>query len=72
MSLAEVAAGNGGIKFIGEAESDGAGSGLGAISDLTGDGRDEILIGASGNDLTGNYEGAVYTVFSVTDRIGLT
>ena len=63
ISLANVAAGSGGFRIIGQAAGDGASRSLGTVSDLNGDGRAELLIGAPGNDAGGANAGAVYVVF---------
>ena len=61
--LANVAAGSGGFRIIGQAAGDDASRALGTVADLNGDGRAELLIGAPGNDAGGANAGAVYVVF---------
>jgi Ca2+-binding RTX toxin-like protein len=63
VSLATVAAGTGGFRIMGENAGDAAGTALASIADLNGDGKAEILVGASGADLGGEDRGAVYVVF---------
>jgi len=63
VNLTDVTAGIGGYRIIGQAAGDGAGAALGAIGDLNGDGRAEILVGAAGNDAGGLNAGAAYVVF---------
>ena len=53
----------GGFGIRGEAAGDRAGSALGSVADLTGDGRSDILVGATGNDAGGADAGAAYVVF---------
>ena len=63
INLANVAAGSGGFRIIGQAAGDGASKSLGTVADLNGDGKVELLIGAAGNDAGGANAGAVYVVF---------
>ncbi len=63
VSLASVAAGTGGFKIIGEDSNDAAGSVLGTVADLNGDGKAEILIGTPDSALGGANSGAVFVVF---------
>ena len=63
IQLANMAAGSGGFRIIGQAAGDGASRSLGSIADLNGDGKAELLIGAPGNDAGGANAGAVYVVF---------
>ena len=48
--------------LYGSTASDALGSGLGGGADVNGDGRDEVLLGASGQDRGGSASGAVYVV----------
>ncbi len=52
-----------GFRIRGEAAGDGAGSTLGTVGDLNGDGKAELLVGAELNDAGGADAGAVYVVF---------
>ncbi len=63
VNLSSVASGVGGFKIIGQAAGDEAGASLGSIADLNGDGKAEILIGATGVSDKGPDDGAVYVVF---------
>lgn len=63
VQLTNVAAGTGGFKIIGEGKHDGAGSAMASITDLNGDGKSEILIGASASEAGGKDSGAAYVVF---------
>jgi VCBS repeat-containing protein len=73
VNLTSVTAGTGGYRIIGEAGQDNAGEAVASISDLNGDGKSEILIGASGSKAGGNHSGAVYVVFgkSSTTQVNL-
>jgi len=50
-------------KFTGEASFDVAGKSVAGGGDVNGDGYDDVLIGASGNDEAGADAGAAYVVF---------
>ena len=66
VDLGDPASGGGnGVGFIikGEAAGDHAGQTLTSISDLNADGKNDILIGAAGNDAGGTDAGAAYVVF---------
>jgi DNA-binding MarR family transcriptional regulator len=54
---------NADASFIGENAYDLAGSYTGSAGDLNGDGYDDILIGAEGNDEGGNNAGQAYLIF---------
>ena len=56
---------NAAIKWTGESEDDWAGFAIASGSDLTGDGRPDIVIGARYDDSTGNSSGATYVARSV-------
>ena len=58
--------------LTGEATSDQAGRSIANGSDLNGDGFDDLVIGAYGNDTGGNNAGAVYAVHGpLSGAIGL-
>ncbi|MCD2175782.1 VCBS domain-containing protein [Rhizobium sp. C4] len=62
--LSDIAAGKGGFKLVGEAAGDVAGSTVAAAGDVNGDGFDDLLVGARGNDVTeGDDRGAAYVLF---------
>jgi len=77
VDLADVAAGNGGFKIIGEYSSDlynngrnfgdWAGYALSAAGDLNADGMDDVLIGAPRNDEADYQAGAAYVVWGKAD-----
>lgn len=69
--LASVATGTGGYKIVGEAAGDEAGRVVGTVSDLNGDGKAEILVGAPDSNAGGAQSGAVYVVFgkSTTSKV---
>lgn len=64
VSLTNIAAGTGGYKIVGENAGDHAGGALAALGDQNGDGKGDLLIGATGNDAGGTDAGAVYVVFN--------
>lgn len=57
--------------FLGEAVGDSAGSAV-AIADVNGDGFEDILIGASDNNIGGNNAGAVYLIYGQSTSYGAT
>ncbi|WP_428659015.1 hypothetical protein [Reyranella sp.] len=57
------AADGGGFVMKGEAAGDAAGTALGSIADLNGDGKAEIIVGSPGNDAGGTDAGAAYVVW---------
>jgi Ca2+-binding RTX toxin-like protein len=65
IDLDDVAAGNGGIKITGENARDFAGRVVAGGFDINGDGFDDLIVGAYGNDSGGNSAGAAYVVFGV-------
>jgi len=77
VDLAQVAAGNGGFKIVGEYSSDLYGNGhnfgdwagyaLSAAGDLNADGMDDVLIGAPRNDEADYQAGAAYVVWGKAD-----
>ncbi len=52
-----------GLRFYGEANSDFAGKSLDGVGDVNGDGIDDFVIGAYGNDEGGKTAGQVYLFF---------
>ncbi|WP_137158270.1 FG-GAP repeat protein [Rhizobium sp. FKL33] len=52
-----------GFVIEGEAKDDGAGSSVSSAGDVNGDGFNDIIIGANGNDRGGSTAGAVFVVF---------
>ncbi len=67
VNLSDVAGGIGGFKIVGENAGDAAGAYAGRIGDQNGDGKEDILVGATGNDGAGAEAGAVYVVFDKPD-----
>ena len=58
------------IVLTGEAGSDTAGSGVSGVGDLDGDGNDDFLVGAPGNDDGATNGGAVYLVSGAVSASG--
>lgn len=63
IALADIAAGRGGFKIIGESASDSAGYAVSSVGDVNGDGLADLLVGANGNDQASDGAGAAYVVF---------
>ena len=63
INLDAVATGTGGFKIQGETAGDVAGNDVAAAGDVNGDGLDDVIIGARGNDSGGSAAGAAYVVF---------
>lgn len=59
----DVGLANADASFIGEAASDTVGIGLDGAGDVNGDGFDDIIIGAYGNDGAGSGAGQAYLIF---------
>lgn len=60
--------GSAGFAIEGEAGGDRAGISVASAGDVNNDGRDDLIVGANGNDRTGtNSEGAAYVVFGKAD-----
>ncbi|MEN0064114.1 MAG: FG-GAP-like repeat-containing protein [Myxococcota bacterium] len=59
---------NANLEVVGEASNDFAGR-VSSAGDVNGDGVDDLLIGASGNDEGGSGAGAAYMIFGSTTRL---
>lgn len=75
--LSSIAAGEGGFRIVGERAGDMAGLSVSSAGDFNGDGFDDFIIGAPGNDATGGFgslpetladHGAVYVVYGKEQR----
>ena len=55
---------NADYSFLGEQADNLAGTSNGATGDINGDGRNDVIIGASGNTYNGSSAGKVYLIFS--------
>ncbi|MEX2648200.1 MAG: hypothetical protein WD673_04210 [Alphaproteobacteria bacterium] len=66
IDLSVIAGNAGGFKIIGEGAGDGAGGTVGSAGDVNGDGFDDLLVGAAGDDQTFPQAGAAYVVFGKT------
>jgi VCBS repeat-containing protein len=74
VNLSSVATGTGGFRIVGDSAGDMAGSAIGSVGDLNGDGKAEILVGTTASQIGGTDSGAVYVVFgkSSTTAVDLT
>ena len=63
VDLIDVANGTGGIRITGEALGDTLGRSGSAAGDINGDGFDDLIVGADGNDTGGSNAGAAYVLF---------
>ncbi len=59
-----------GFQIIGEAAFDYAGSSVSSAGDVNGDGFDDVIVGAWGNDAVGDAAGAAYVVFGKAAGFG--
>ena len=66
VNLDDVANGTGGFRIIGEASNDYAGFSVSSAGDVNGDGVDDVIVGAFGEDTGGNRAGAAYVVYGAT------
>ena len=69
VDLVDIANGTGGFKIIGEAADDRAGRSVSAAGDVNGDGFDDVIVGAFGNDAGETNAGAAYVVFGAASGI---
>jgi Ca2+-binding RTX toxin-like protein len=67
VELSDVEAGTGGFVINGVSEYDFAGRSVSGAGDVNGDGFDDLIVGASGDDPNGSYSGASFVVFGKTD-----
>ena len=71
VNLSSVAGGTGGFRIFGESKNDHAGSAIGTTADMNGDGKEDILVGAYGNEAGGVDAGAAYVVFGKSTGAGV-
>ncbi|HAG82532.1 MAG TPA: hypothetical protein DCL61_15555 [Cyanobacteria bacterium UBA12227] len=67
VELIKVAAGGGGFAINGETADDGVGFSVSDAGDVNGDGLDDLIVGAPGSDVNGEYSGKSYVVFGKAD-----
>jgi hypothetical protein len=67
VELSDVEGGNGGFVINGVSASDFSGFSVSSAGDVNGDGLDDLIVGASGDDPNGDRSGASYVVFGKTD-----
>jgi hypothetical protein len=65
----DIANGTGGFQLLGESSGDVTGLSVSAAGDVNGDGFDDLIVGAPGNDANGANAGAAYIVFGF-DALG--
>jgi VCBS repeat-containing protein len=59
-----------GFKIQGDASGDQAGTSVSSAGDINGDGFDDLIVGASGNDSGGTNAGAAYVIFGKASGFG--
>jgi hypothetical protein len=67
VELSDVRAGTGGFAINGETADDGAGFPVSDAGDVNGDGKADLIVGASGADPNGESSGKSYVVFGKAD-----
>jgi len=67
VELSAVVAGTGGFAITGEAAGDYSGNCVSGAGDVNGDGLDDVIVGALGNDANANSSGRAYVVFGKVD-----
>jgi hypothetical protein len=67
VELSNIESGNGGFVINGVSGDDRSGRSVSNAGDINGDGLDDLLIGAPGDDPNGSYSGASFVVFGKTD-----
>jgi VCBS repeat-containing protein len=67
VALSDVEAGNGGFVINGVSAGDEAGFSISSAGDVNGDGFDDLIVGALGDDPNGTSSGASFVVFGKTD-----
>ena len=67
VELSAVEAGTGGFVINGVSANDSSGLSVSSTGDVNGDGFDDLIVGAYGDDPNGDYSGASFVVFGKTD-----
>ena len=63
VDLADISAGTGGFRIIGEGVDDESGGAVATAGDVNGDGYDDLIVGATGVEVGGSNTGAAYVIF---------
>ncbi|MCF2873045.1 FG-GAP-like repeat-containing protein, partial [Octadecabacter sp. G9-8] len=67
VELSDIENGSGGFVINGVAEGDGSGWSVSGAGDVNGDGLDDLIVGARGDDPNGDASGASFVVFGKSD-----
>ncbi|HCY99836.1 MAG TPA: hypothetical protein DHV56_07580, partial [Rhodobacter sp.] len=71
VELSDVEAGLGGFVINGVSAYDQSGLSVSSAGDVNGDGFDDVIIGAFGDDPNGTFSGAAFVVFGKTDNVAV-
>ncbi len=71
VELSGIEAGIGGFVINGMSAIDASGSSVSSAGDVNGDGFDDLIVGATGNDPNGENSGASFVVFGKTDGVAV-
>jgi VCBS repeat-containing protein len=63
INLDTIATGVGGFKIVAQGANDAVGTGVASAGDVNGDGINDLVVGAYGDDTHGAYAGAAYVVY---------
>jgi hypothetical protein len=67
VELSAVEAGTGGFVINGVSSGDSSGGSVAGAGDINGDGLDDVIVGAYGDDPNGSFSGASFVIFGKTD-----
>ncbi|MCF8516870.1 MAG: hypothetical protein K9G72_21295, partial [Rhodobacteraceae bacterium] len=71
VELSDVELGTGGFVINGVSADDQSGLSVSSAGDVNGDGLDDVIIGALGDDPNGTFSGAAFVVFGKTDNFAV-